>query len=109
MNKVISANKVAKIPKTNGFTNIFTSLPHILFLCYNFTIFFMKRGEIMETEIIVASYTTAKICGYKGSYDDFKKLYDQYYSETINSLPTKEPQLAKVEAINNPLRNSKYF
>lgn len=109
MNKVISANKVAKIPKTNGFTNIFTSLPHILFLCYNFTIFFMKRGEIMETEIIVASYTTAKICGYKGSYDDFKKLYDQYYSEIINSLPTEEPQLAKVEAINNPLRNSKYF
>ena len=109
MNKVISVNKVAKIPKTNGFTNIFTSLPHILFLCYNFTIFFMKRGEIMETEIIVASYTTAKICGYKGSYDDFMKLYDQYYSETINSLPTEEPQLAKVEAINNPLRNSKYF
>ena len=69
----------------------------------------MKRGEIMETEIIVASYTTAKICGYKGSYYDFKKLYDQYYSETINSLPTEEPQLAKVEAINNPLRNSKYF
>ena len=43
----------------------------------------------METEIIVASYTTAKICGYKGSYDDFKKLYDQYYSETINSLPAE--------------------
>lgn len=51
----------------------------------------------MKTEIIVASYTTAKICGYKGSYDDFKKLYDQYYLETINSLPTEEPQLAKVE------------
>ena len=63
----------------------------------------------METEIIVASYTTAKICGYKGSSDDFKKLYDQYYSETINSLPTEEPQLAKVEAINNPLRNPKYL
>lgn len=69
----------------------------------------MKRGEIMDTEIIVASYATAKICGYKGSYDDFKKLYDQYYLETINSLPAEEPQLAKVEAINNPLRNPKHF
>ena len=89
-----------------------TYLPHFLISCFYAIIslsFFMKRGEIMETEIIVASYTTAKICGYKGSYDDFKKLYDQYYSETINSLPTEEPQLAKVEAINNPLRNSKYF
>ena len=69
----------------------------------------MKRGEIMETEIIVASYTTAKICGYKGSYDDFKKLYDQYYSETINSISTNEPQLAKAEATNNPFRNLKHL
>lgn len=63
----------------------------------------------MSTEQIASLYATAKICGYNGSFDDFKKLYDQYYSETIKSLPTKEPQLAKVEAISNPLRNSKYF
>ena len=31
-----------------------------------------------------------------------KKLYDQYYSETVNSLP--EPDLAKVEAVSNPFR-----
>ena len=65
----------------------------------------MKRGEIMETEIIVASYTTAKICGYKGSYDDFKKLYDQYYSEIVNSLPEEKPDQAKCEATINPMRN----
>ena len=63
----------------------------------------------MSTEQIASLYATAKICGYNGSFDDFKELYDQYYPETINSLPAEEPQLAKVEAINNPLRNSKYF
>ena len=63
----------------------------------------------MTAEKYMSAYATAKICGYNGSYDDFRKLYDQYYSETINSLPAEEPQLAKVEAINNPLRNPKHF
>ena len=47
-------------------------------------------------------YAVAKICGFDNSFDDFKKLYDQYYSETVNSLP--EPDLTKVEAVSNPFR-----
>ena len=47
-------------------------------------------------------YAVAKICGFDNSFDDFKKLYDQYYSETVNSLP--EPDLANVEAVSNPFR-----
>lgn len=63
----------------------------------------------MSTEKYVSAYATAKICGYNGSYDDFRKLYDQYYSEIISSVPTEEPQLAKAEATNNPFRNQKRF
>lgn len=63
----------------------------------------------MTTEKYVSAYATAKICGYNGSYDDFRKLYDQYYSEIISSVPTEEPQLAKTEAANNPFRNQKRF
>ena len=56
----------------------------------------------MSTEQIASLYATAKICGYNGSFDDFKKLYDQYYSEIVDSLP--EPALAKAEAATNPFR-----
>nr|DAR47374.1 MAG TPA: hypothetical protein [Bacteriophage sp.] len=63
----------------------------------------------MTAEKYVSAYAIAKICGYNGSYDDFKKLYDQYYSEIISSLPTEEQQLAKIEAANNPFRNPKHF
>lgn len=63
----------------------------------------------MTAEIYISAYATAKICGYNGSYDDFRKLYDQYYSEIISSISTKEPQLAKAEATNNPFRNLKHF
>lgn len=48
-------------------------------------------------------YTVAKICGFNKSFDDFKKLYDQYYPETINALP--EPDIDKVEAVSNPFRS----
>lgn len=63
----------------------------------------------MTAEKYISAYATAKICGYNGSYDDFRKLYDQYYSEIINSAPAEELQLAKAEATNNPFRNLKYF
>lgn len=58
----------------------------------------------MPVEQIVSAYATAKICGYNGSFDDFKKLYVQYYSEIINSLPAEKPQSAKIEATINPFR-----
>lgn len=63
----------------------------------------------MTAEKYISAYATAKICGYNGSYDDFRKLYDQYYSEIISSAPAEELQLAKAEATNNPFRNLKYF
>lgn len=63
----------------------------------------------MTAEKYISAYATAKICGYNGSYDDFRKLYDQYYSEIISSVSTEEPQLAKAEATNNPFRNLKHF
>lgn len=63
----------------------------------------------MTAEKYVSAYATAKICGYNGSYDDFKKLYDQYYLEIINSLPNEKPQLAEIKATNNPFRSPKRF
>lgn len=63
----------------------------------------------MTAEKYISAYATAKICGYNGSYDDFRKLYDQYYSEITSSVSAEEPQLAKAEATNNPFRNLKHF
>lgn len=54
----------------------------------------------MDSKEYASAYAIAKICGYTGSFDDFKNLYDQYYSEIVNSLP--DPVLDKVEAIPNP-------
>lgn len=56
----------------------------------------------MDSKEYASAYAIAKICGYTGSFDDFKNLYDQYYSEIIMSLP--DPVLDKVEAIQNPFR-----
>lgn len=56
----------------------------------------------MDFKEYASAYAIAKICGYTGSFDDFKNLYDQYYSEIIMSLP--DPVLDKVEAIPNPFR-----
>lgn len=63
----------------------------------------------MTAEKYMSAYATAKICGYNGSYDDFRKLYDQYYSEITSSISAKELQLAKAEATSNPFRNLKHF
>lgn len=41
----------------------------------------------MDSKKYASAYAIAKICGYTGSFDDFKNLYDQYYSEIVNSLP----------------------
>ena len=56
----------------------------------------------MDSKEYASAYAIAKICGYNGTFDDFKKLYDQYYSEIVNSLPEEKPQLAKAEAVSNP-------
>lgn len=56
----------------------------------------------MDSKEYASAYAIAKICGYTGSFDDFKNLYTQYYSEIVNSLP--DPVLDKVEAIPNPFR-----
>lgn len=56
----------------------------------------------MDYKEYASAYAIAKICGYTGSFDDFKNLYYQYYSEIVNSLP--DPVLDKVEAIQNPFR-----
>ena len=54
----------------------------------------------------ISEFAVAKICGYDGSFDDFKKLYDQYCNEIERSIPHGKPQYAKVEAVTNPFRNN---
>lgn len=56
----------------------------------------------MDSKEYASAYAIAKICGYNGTFDDFKKLYTQYYSEIIMSLPEEKPQLAIAAATNNP-------
>lgn len=63
----------------------------------------------MHCNEYASAYAISKICGYNGTFDDFKNLYDQYYSETINSLPEEKPQLAKVEAVSNPFHSKNCF
>ena len=62
----------------------------------------------MDSKEYASAYAIAKICGYTGSFDDFKNLYDQYYSEIIESLPEEKPQPAKVEAAINPMRRKNF-
>ena len=54
----------------------------------------------------ISEFAVAKICGYDGSFDDFKKLYYQYCNEIESSVPQEKPQPAKVEAVTNPFRNN---
>ena len=63
----------------------------------------------MITEKYVSAYATAKICGYNGSYDDFRKLYDQYYSEIIKTLPEEKPEQARAEAAINPMSSKRFI
>lgn len=59
----------------------------------------------MDSKEYASAYAIAKICGYTGSFDDFKNLYYQYYSEIVNYLPEEKPDQAKCEAAINPMRN----
>ena len=59
----------------------------------------------MDSKEYASAYAVSKICGYNGTFDDFKNLYDQYYSEIIMSLPEEKPDQAKCEATINPMRN----
>lgn len=59
----------------------------------------------MDSKEYASAYAVSKICGYNGTFDDFKNLYDQYYSEIIMSLPEEKPYQAKCEATINPMRN----
>ena len=62
----------------------------------------------MTSKEYASAYSIAKICGFSGTLDDFKNLYDQYYSEIIQSLPEEKPQPAKVEAAINPMRRKNF-
>ena len=62
----------------------------------------------MDNKEYASAYAIAKICGYSGSFDDFKKLYGQYYSDIIKSLPEEKPELARAEACKNPFFSKKY-
>lgn len=43
----------------------------------------------------VSAYAIAKICGYNGSFNDFKIKYDQYCEEINEEISEEEPTLAK--------------
>lgn len=62
----------------------------------------------MDAKEYASAYAIARTCGFNQGFDDFRKLYDQYYSEAIEAIPEK-PQLAKVEVVSNPFRNRKNF
>jgi hypothetical protein len=62
----------------------------------------------MKCRRYASAYAIAKICGFSGTIDDFKNLYDQYYSEIIESIPEEKPQPAKAEAVINPMRRKNF-
>lgn len=57
----------------------------------------------------VSAYAIAKICGYNGSFNDFKTKYDQYCEEIKETIPEKGNPQSIVEAAENPFRNIKHF
>lgn len=63
----------------------------------------------MDNKEYASAYAIAKICGYSGSFDDFKKLYDQYYSDIIESLPEEKPEPARSEAAINPMSSKRFI
>lgn len=62
----------------------------------------------MTSKEYASAYSIAKICGFSGTLDDFKNLYDQYCSEIIESIPEEKPQPAKAEAVINPMRRKNF-
>ena len=67
-----------------------------------------KVGVILNDEY-VSAYAIAKICGYNGSFNDFKIKYDQYYEEINEEISEEEPTLEKVSASTNPFRRHSPF
>lgn len=63
----------------------------------------------MDNKEYASAYSIAKICGYSGSFDDFKKLYDQYYSDIIKSLPEEKPEPARAEAAINTMSSKRFI
>lgn len=57
----------------------------------------------------VSAYAIAKICGYNGSFNDFKIKYYQYCEEINEEISEEEPTLAKVSASTNPFRRHSPF
>ena len=53
----------------------------------------------MDAKDYVSAYAIAKICGYAGTFDDFKSLYDQYYSDIIKTLPQKLQFTSKTDEL----------
>jgi hypothetical protein len=68
-----------------------------------------NKGGVILNDEYVSAYAIAKICGYNGSFNDFKIKYDQYCEEIKKSLPKEENQLSSVEVAENPFRNIKHF
>lgn len=56
----------------------------------------------MDNTQIASSYALAKICGFSGSFNDFKTMYDQYYSEAIKDLEKHPENRAEVKAFKRP-------
>lgn len=56
----------------------------------------------MDNTQIASTYVLAKICGFSGSFNDFKIMYDQYYSEAIKELDNPSKKYATVKAFERP-------
>lgn len=56
----------------------------------------------MDNAQIASAYALAKICGFSGSFNNFKIMYDQYYSEAIKNLEKQSGNHAEVKAFKRP-------
>lgn len=56
----------------------------------------------MDNAQIASAYALAKIYGFSGSFNVFKTMYDQYYSEAIENLKKQPENYAEVKAFKRP-------
>lgn len=56
----------------------------------------------MDNAQIASVYALAKNCGFSGSFNNFKIMYDQYYSEAIKNLEKQSDNHAEVKAFKRP-------
>lgn len=68
-----------------------------------------NKGGVILNDEYVSAYAIAKICGYNGSFNDFKTKYNQYCEEINEEISEEEPTLAKVSASTNPFRRHSPF